>query len=487
MRLNNLIRIPQLSIVTLFVVISLAVLAGATISLGGVNVAIALLVAILGVMILARLDKGAFLLFAIIVVSASSLNFWLQRRFEVLGAPVGVPDVLVIAYGVYGLYRWLKGGMPYPLGRIGKLVTIWFLYNSAVGVTLGALSGNPPYAIFQEYRLILYSTVSFLATMVVFRPKRHLPAILWGMLAAGVLASAWQMGISVSGRDVLADQAVYVGTDFIGRTLRDVSIPLYFAGPALMVLVAAQFEAPVLLGRARLALWSMVPLLLVAPLLSMTRTVWVAIALTTFLVFLYVIRHSLSRRRLPTLIVFLVAVALCLVLVSQLLRIFLPNVYEGAILAVQYTFEAADRTAAERLNIPMRLLASFSENGWHFLTGIGFGNMWSGAIQQGPFNNLHVVYLSYLVIGGVPGMILFLLVWSTPVPLYYRLLFHRGSRPLDPTTRVYVLAAAANWVMLTIIMAVMPPHWAEAAWFGISLAVVSTLDTLFSDTVPLPD
>jgi hypothetical protein len=435
---------------------------------------------ILGFVLLMRTDKASVFLFLLIVLSASSLTFWQQYRLNIASFPISVPDLAVIAYGIYGIIKWLGAGKRHSIGVIGRFVIIWFLYQSVVGISIGLINGNPPYAIFQEYRIVLYATIAYFATLSVFRPQRHFSVVIWGILLAGVFASIWQMWISYSGRDISQANIAFITTEYLGRTLRDVNIPLYFAGPALMALVAAQFEAPALLGRWRLLLWSLAPILFVVPLLSMTRTVWVASVMSTLLVIVYVASYTLRHRRLPVLILFFVFFILALLFANQFLHTFLPAIYEGATFSLQYTFSFVDQGIIDRLNAPAQLFSYFSENGWRYITGLGFGNMWSGAIRPGP-------YLSYLVIGGFPGLVLFLLVWASPVPVYYRLLFKKSGRQMSPIVRVYILAVAVNWVMLTVIMMVMPPHWAEAAFYGINLAILTIMDNITSRWVSTTD
>ena len=428
----------------------------------------------------ARQYETSIFLFLLIVLCGSSISFWQLYRFNVAKVPISVPDIVIIAYGIYGVFKWLGAKRRFRIGSIGRLVIIWFLYQSVVGISTGLINGNPPYAIFQEYRVVFYAAIAYFATLSVFRLQRHLSVVIWGILVAGVVASTWQLWISYSGRDILQDNIAYLTADYIGRTLRDVNIPLYFAGPALMALVAAQFEAPEMLGRWRFVLWGLAPILLISPLLSMTRTVWIAISLSALMVIAYVTSYSYRHKRLSVFVLICVLFVMTLLVANRLLQVFLPGVYEGAKVTVQNTLSLSDRGFVDRLNAPSQVFLYFSENGWRYITGLGFGNMWSGATSLGPLIGLHNVYLAYLVFGGLPGLLIFLWVWARPIPVYYRLLFKYSDRQISPRVRIYILAIAVNWVMLTVIMTAMPPHWAEAAFFGINMAIITILDSVLS-------
>lgn len=416
------------------------------------------------------IDKTSFQISAVILSSSVSMGFWLDHRITIGIFPVTMPDIIIVFYGLYGIKKFIQSGHIQSGGTIGLLLALWFLYNSSFCVVKGFVDGNSAYAILQELRLVVYAAIAYFATLVVFRTKKHLPVVMLNVIGAGLIVSIWQIAITVSGRGMSSDKIVFMIGNAVGRTLRDVNLPLYFASTALVVLFVLKKHAPFILGKARRWAWALTLLFITAPILSMTRTVWISLGLSLFLITIYYLYITFRSGRLVHLCISIVGLLAVVALAYTTVQVFLPSVREAIKLTLSYTVNSYDDTLLIRLNTPMMLIQNLSANG-RLWSGLGFGNMWSGATHPGPYKDVHNVYFSYLVIGGIPGFLIFLSLWVSPIVVYIKLLF----RHPDNITKAYTISSIINWTVMSVIIYAMPPHWSEAAWFGMALAITSVL------------
>jgi hypothetical protein len=442
--------------------VSVVILASDTIFLG------------LGAMVLLALfiykDQTVVLLSLVVFSAAVSSAFWLDHRILLGDFPLSIPDGIIALYGLYGVIMWLRKGAS-RVGNDGRvLLIIWFLYNSVWGLGLGLYSGNPVYAILQEYRLVLYTTIAYFTTLVIFRPERHLPVVMRNLIYAGLIVSIWQLAITISGHQMGTEEIVFLTPGGIGRTLRDVNVPLYFAGTALIFLVVVKMHAPLILKKTGSLVWIIGPIFLTPMLLSMTRTVWFCLGISIILLVLYIFAFQRSTGRLLRLLPQIVGLLFILFTIFVIVQKFLPSVYQAIGMTLDLTLFSEDSTRYERSEIMLGLIGYFYDSG-QIWGGIGFGNMWSGATRMGVHYNLHNTYLAYLVIGGVPGLLLFLGVWIYPIIVYLRLL----RRSPGVVVRAFAVASIMNWIMMSPLMLAMPPHWTESAFFGITLGIASVL------------
>jgi len=421
--------------------------------------------------LISRSDTTCVLLAATIFTTAISTTFWLDHRISIGEFPISVPDVIVFAYGLFALTKWFRDGHA-RMNTIGALLSAWLLYNSFFGVGIGMRAGNPMYAVLQEYRVVLYAAVAYFATLVLFQKERHLRAVMLSLVGAGLTVSIWQLAISVSGLGLRLEEMVSVNQNSLGRQLRDVNLPLYFAALALIMLVMILEHAPTFLGKKQWYAWALVPVFLVAVIVSNTRAVWVSLAVSICVLLLHSFILNLSKRSLWRQMVLAGACIVSGVFAYIVLRMFLPTMSEAALTAWDYTLSDNDSTSFTRLEIVQTLLKSFWDDVPALLSGIGFGNMWSGAIREGPYTNLHNTYLAYMVIGGLPGLMLFLALWISPLVSCFRLL----RRALSPIVKAYVLASIMSWVVFSALLLSIPPHWSEAAFFGITLGILTVLE-----------
>jgi hypothetical protein len=411
------------------------------------------------------------LLVSVLVLSVSfSSAFWLDHRIYVGDFPLSIPDGIVVLYGLYGLVMWLRKGASLVASGGRTLLILWFLYNSVWTIGLGLNSGNSAYAILQEYRLVLYATIAYFATLVIFHPERHLPVLMRNLIWAGLIVSIWQLVITISGRQMAPEEIVFMTGSAIGRVLRDVNLPLYFAGTALMFLVVTKIRVPFILGKTGHLVWILIPIFVTAMLISLTRTVWFSLAISVLLLFSYILVTHLSADRLLRWLVLIFGFLVTLFAISLLVQIFLPSVYQAVSLTLNFTLFSKDTTRYERSQIILGLVQDFYNSG-EIWSGIGFGNMWSGATRMGLYYNLHNTYLAYMVIGGLPGLLLFLGIWIYPLIVYVRLL----RRSPGVVLRAFGVASVMNWIMTSTLMLAMPPHWTESALFGLTLGIASIL------------
>ena len=415
-------------------------------------------------------DQTVLLLSLLVLSGAVSSGFWLNHRIAAGDFPISIPDGIIVLYGLYGAIMWLRKDAFHVGSGVRVLLIIWFLYNSVWGLGLGLYSGNPVYAIFQEYRLVLYATIAYFTTLVIFRPERHLPVVMRNLIYAGLIVSIWQLAITISGRQMGTEEIVFITGGGVGRTLRDVNVLLYFAGTALIFLVVVKMHAPFILRKTGPLVWIIVSIFLTPMLLSMTRTVWLCLGISIFLLFLYILAIQRSTGRLLRLLPLIVGLLVTLFTIFLIVQAFLPSVYQAVGLTLDLTLFSEDSTRYERSEIMLSLLQFFHDSG-QIWGGIGFGNMWSGATPMGMHYNLHNTYLAYMVIGGLPGLLLFSGIWIYPLIVYLRLL----RRSPGVVLRAFAVASIMNWIMFSPLMLVMPPHWTESALFGMTLGIASVL------------
>jgi hypothetical protein len=418
------------------------------------------------------IDTSSTIISLTIFCTAVSQTFWLEHRLIVAGIPLSGPDLLIVVLGVFGLLKsWSLRCPRNSTGPIGYWLVAWAAYNSIIGIGIGLSSGNPPYAVFQEYRLVLYACVAYVVTLRIFKPKQHVRVVIVSWIGAGVMVCLWQLLISAAGAGMSTEEIFYVTEDSVGRVLRDINLPVYFAGTALLLTVMTLLYSPQTLGRGRRFAWILIPLFLSAPLLSMTRTVWVSLIVDLAALWIYFSVRALRTGRVRQILLISGLVVFGVVLVPVVIRGIMPSLYMAIQSAWDYTLSTSDRSSYARAEAIPLVLDNLMSRGAALFTGLGFGNMWSGATRIGPFNDLHNVYLAYVVIGGIPGLVLYLAVWISPLQAYRRVL---KSVP-EPSVKAYVLASVINWLMLSILMFAIPPHWIEAAWFGTSLAIATNL------------
>ena len=416
-------------------------------------------------------DWTGILISTIILTSSFSAQYWLEHRVAIASFPVSVPDAVAALFGLCGLVSWLRSPRV-RLDAIGRLVLLWLLYNSIVAVTVGLSAGNSVYAVAQEYRLVVYAATGYFATLMLFETRGHLAVVFVSSVAAGVVVSVWQLVITALGREMATTEMVYIIPGGISRALRDVGLPLYVAGSALVTLVVTQMEVPGLWRRARGVIWLAVPVFCIAILLSMTRTVWVSLVASAVLSLLYVIvagRHT--ARNILQALLFIVILGSTLVLARTMIREVVPTVYEAIEMTWSYSFSASDTTYFNRVDSTKPLLDYLGTEANALLIGMGFGNMWSGTTREGPFVDVHNAYFAYLVIGGLVGLALFLAVWCAPAVIYWWLL----RRDLDRMTRAYVVASSINWLVMSLLLTSMPPHWTESVLLGVMLGIATLL------------
>lgn len=425
----------------------------------------------------ALMDKTVLLISVMILLNAVAYGFWLEHRIMVGAFPISIPDIMIMIYGLYGIIRWLRAGR-IGWGRgIGVLLAIWFMYNSSLGLAMGLEEGNPAYAVLQEYRLILYVAIAYFTTLVVFHPERHLRVVIFSQIAAGLLVSIWQFWITLSGSGLEASQIVLETKDGIGRLLRDVGLPGTMAASALVVLAVIQIRAPTILGKARRWTWGLFPVFVAASFLSMTRTVWVSMALSMGLLFLFFVlagRKGIRSSRLIILVAFFLAV---IPLVFTMVRILFPEVYQALESVWDMSFSYQDGTFVTRLEQWHDTWNFLWDEGWSFYSGLGFGNISAGAVRFGPYTSIHNAYMWYMVIAGLPGLLLFLALWISPLIVYLRLL----TRSLEAVTHSYVIASIVNWLVMSVVMLGSPALWTNAALFGMMLGIASVVGKRYAD------
>jgi hypothetical protein len=123
------------------------------------------------------------------------------------------------------------------------------------------------------------------------------------------------------------------------------------------------------------------------------------------------------------------------------------------------------------LEQPLHTWKFLWDDGWAFLVGLGFGNMSTGADRFGPYTSIHNAYMWYMVIAGLPGLLLFLALYMSPLIVYLRLL----TRSVDAVTHSYVIASIVNWLVMSVIMLGSPALWTNAGLFGMMLGIASVL------------
>lgn len=419
-----------------------------------------------------------WLMVGVIMTASVNYSVLLDNRIAVGSYPISIGDLVVIAYAYYGIVRLWHDRRPQTGGAMGLLLIIWLIYNSLVGVGIGLLERSTTYGILQEYRLVLYTAIAYFVTVLVFRPKRHLRSIILGQVAAGVLVSLWQLAITISGRGLGLNEIVTL--EGAGRTLRDINLPLSFAGTALVLLTAVHVEAPQVLGKARHFTWVLVPLFISASVLSLTRTVWFSIVLSGLLSLLLPVIGAPTEKRFCRLILVGVSGIVFAAVVFGAIRLLLPETYEALAVVWNATFSFQDISFWERVEQPLDLWSYFWSNPSAFWFGEGFGSISTGAVQYGPFTNIHNAYLWYMVFGGLLGLLLFVVLWTWPLIVYVRV--RRSSS--DSVERAFAAASIVNWIVTSAVMLGSPALWTNAALTGLQLGVASRLAARARDSEP---
>ena len=123
-----------------------------------------------------------------------------------------------------------------------------------------------------------------------------------------------------------------------------------------------------------------------------------------FFIVYFILAIQRSTGRLLRLLPLIVGLLVTLFTIFLIVQAFLPPVYQAVGLTLDLTLFSEDSTRYERSEIMLSLLQFFHDSGqmgWNRL-----GNMWSGATRMGMHYNLHNTYLAYMVIGGLPGLLL---------------------------------------------------------------------------------
>jgi O-antigen ligase len=422
------------------------------------------------------IDWVGLLIAAVVLTSSVSAQYWLDHRLIIATFPLSVLDVTAALFGLCGFVKWVRSPQV-RLDATGWLVLLWLVYNSLVAATFGLAAGNSAFAVAQEYRLVAYAATGYFATLMLFEAKAHLGAMLVSTVGAGIIVSIWQLVITVSGRDMAPTEMIALIPGGVSRALRDTNLPLYFAGSALVTLIVTQLEVPSLWRRARVVPWLVPPIFCVAMLLSMTRTVWVSLLASAALLLVYAVVASRYRaRNMLQAVVFVGVLGSTLAIARVMGRAILPSVYESLEKTWSYSFSASDTTYFDRISGTSAVLEYLGNRAGTILIGMGFGNMWSGTVREGPFVDVHNAYLAYWVIGGLVGLALFLAVWCAQAIIYWRLL----RRDLDGMTKAYTVASLINWTVMSLLLTSMPPHWTESLLLGVTIAIASKLHHQFA-------
>ena len=456
-------------------VLLLAMLIGASVPIIPTDLFLGAAGIVIAFVLMASVDTTSLLLSMLILSTGVSMSFWLDYRVMIGPFPLSAPDAIIAVYGFYGFSRWLREHRRRSIGPIGFIIATWLAYYSLAGLVVGIGSGNPIYAVLQEYRLVLYTTIAYFTTLVVFRPERHLPIVVLSLIATGFMVCAWQAVITVATRgQMAADEAVYVYEGVIFRSGRDPTLLSYFAAFGLIFLVVSHTETRGILGMSRRWIWVLAPILMVVPFFSVTRTTWFSMIISSGMLLLYLFFTNLHNRRVLHVMLLFCVFLIVLLGSYTLLQLLLPTTLESMRTTWDYTLSAEeDVTRKQRIDIPLRLLnyLFLDASDTELTFGLGFGNMWSGATSIGPFRDIHSVYLAYMVIGGVIGLLIFLTLWISLGVAYFRVL----SRTPDDLTRAYVISSVMSYIVFSVLMFAMPPHWTESAWLGLTLGIASIL------------
>ena len=247
---------------------------------------------------------AAMLLFVAVGIDYSTV---LDYRVEPFGVPVSAIDVLLFVLLLCGFLRSFRGTPHAHRIPRGVLIAAAALATvSIIGVIGGMKEDYALYDIVKDFRLALYLLLSFwLFTLIPL--KQHLGLLTWVLIVGGVAVAI----------QVLA--AFYQGYFVTGQlaAARAVWIPAQILTFAIFLLMAKRYRATGFFRRS--LLYACVLLFLMAMLLSLTRSIWIQLAMTTC--FLGLVGRRLRRVTLVVLmltVLTLSSVGLLAIVVEEL-------------------------------------------------------------------------------------------------------------------------------------------------------------------------
>jgi|GEM_PF-2117936 len=271
------------------------------------------------------------------------------------------------------------------------------------------------YGMVEFVRYLQYCIIFFLAARLVLNIRR-LQTLMWMVFAGGVFVALYGLAqyygiISIYYMaDMFKEEGIFDELAQVGR-FRDVLGPLSanhgYCGSLLGICLAfswALFSGKGMLGKGVLTAGSLV--MLYAMLLSSARAPVYALGLTVF------VTLALVRGRLKVAIAVLCAGILAWLVLTQV-----PEVRDRFFLERGF----GESTGGYRVRGWIRMFGWLMSHPLAWVLGVGVGN-WQGVLRPATnFNAAHNNYVHFLIEGGLPGLLLFLVALGTALRVSFRL------------------------------------------------------------------
>ncbi len=388
------ISVPA-ALVTLGGNYGLAIVATASVGIGGLVVALTL-----------RWPFTPLLLYWCLYsfVSVFQLSTW---RVLVAGVPVTVPDavmlLMAVAVGIAWLWRGRASFVAAPSQlSIGMVIVLGYGLLSA-GV--GAIHGFSAYAIGIDLRALTYLVVGFAAARLTLSADRH-ESLLVGLFLVGLTGMVIEQVVVT-----LQEFARLPGLSVSIAALRDIGAPFYLGKYGLFLLLLLPLRS----ARDGLATVISTLVALAALVATFIRTAWLEVAVG--IVIIAVLGGWRTTQRI------LVVLAFGVIVASVSLG-FLPQVTvvaqaaQGRLGDLSWTSFFSDNTVAARLDESRAALANLRDpQDWIFGVGLGL------SVTDGLHPNEHNSFVWALSKQGLLGLGLFsVVIVAIPLVLALRAL-----------------------------------------------------------------
>lgn len=296
----------------------------------------------------------------IMVCFGLAVNLILSYRVDI-GIPITILDVLIIVLAVNILLS-LKEFKDDTEHKYSFLIYMYVIF-SVYALSKGLITKYPMYNILKDARVPAYFIIVYYYSKVKVKTITDLKKIIVVLLISGVIVSIQQIFIFI-----------YKGTttNFESFALRDVSLPIMTAILA-MILMTSYFKEFPLFQRLKFAYLGLLLLFITAITMSLTRSIWISLALTYLTYFLLL---PSKRVKIYKPLLFSVIALLTTVITTQYIdSVFDNNIFNLVITRLQSTFAMLTNgsdTLIWRFNVANYAAKQIGLQG--ILIGQGFGS-----------------------------------------------------------------------------------------------------------------
>ena len=362
---------------------------------------------------------------------------WSLGRFSVITGPVldvlSSRNLFFAGFDRVQQYTiWASGKNPYPYrffpgynSRASAWWSIHFVFtilffeeqdmNSSLGrpvfcflaimtiyAVYGYAKGHPVYLILQEYRYPLYFTGTYFAALYLFNTRLKLQVFLKLTILSGAVAAMILVFKVFSG----ANAAIYA-------EVRPFDLPKNIIFDMVLVLLSFNFYTSSFVNRW--ISYFLVPIGLLALIVSFTRKLWiVAILILTFFLFLYLYQAFKIRRGAFQRFLMVFSMAFSLFLTFGIVVFLLPNIFDLIVSRYVESLTLHDMSIQNRLVYIVEPL-KYSKSLYFMGTGLGFDVLFfnperlSFLLSRGITKSTYMEngYVYFILKTGIFGFIIF--------------------------------------------------------------------------------